>query len=124
MAPVRHPTSHDRVDLLGEVGQSAARAQMKPPASNFFSFGGQFVPAHCRAERGEHYLRPLIERWPGPEGLSEEIERDVVMSASPATVTAIHDLGLVRVEFLSDLFHPLADRGSHFERLALAETLS
>src|SRR5262245_23813581 len=49
-----------------------------------------------RRQEAHEELPPSILRPPGPKGVAEEVELDVLMLAPPIVVLAVHDLGLLR----------------------------
>src|SRR5206468_5666008 len=51
-----------------------------------------------RRQEAHEELPPSILGPPGPKGVAEEVELDVLMLAPPVIVPAVHDLGLLRMK--------------------------
>src|SRR5512140_682063 len=73
-----------------------------------------------RREEAHEELPPSILGPPGPKGVAEEVELDVLMLAPPVLVLAVHDLGLLRVKLKMALLQTLPDRFEHVLRLSPA----
>src|SRR3954447_20190171 len=73
-----------------------------------------------RWDEAHEELPPSIPGPPGPKGVAEEVELDVLMLASPVIVLAVHDLGLLRVKLKTALLQSLPDRFEHMLGLSLA----
>ena len=78
------------------------------------------------ADRGQERAEPLpvlVPRRSLPEFVPEERERGVLVRASPPSVLAVDDPGLVGMQPQPDLLHACADRGQHLMGLALTDTM-
>src|SRR3954464_10252105 len=73
-----------------------------------------------RREEAHEELPPPILGPPGPKGVAEEVELDVLMLAPPVIVLAIHDLGLLGVKLKTAFLQTLPDRFEHVLRLSPA----
>src|SRR5512135_505054 len=73
-----------------------------------------------RREEAHEELPPSILGPPGPKGVAEEVELDVLMLAPPVIVLAVHDLGLLRVKLQTALLQTLPDRFEHVLSLSPA----
>lgn len=91
----------------------------QPPASDRLAdrIGGLVAD---RRDEAHEELPPSIPGPPGPKGVAEEVEPDVVMLAPPIIVLAVHDLGLLRVKLKTALLQTSPDRFEHLLRLSLA----
>jgi hypothetical protein len=65
-------------------------------------------------------LSPPILSPPGPKGVAEEVEFDILMLAFPVIVLAIHNLGLLRVKLKTAFLQTSPDRFEHELRLSPA----
>jgi len=73
-----------------------------------------------RREEAHEELPSTILGPPGPKGVAEEVELDVLTLAPPIVVLAVHDLGLLRVKLKMALFQTSPDRFEHVLRLSPA----
>src|SRR4051794_16832136 len=91
----------------------------QPPTSDRLPdrFGGLVAD---RREEAHEELPPSIPGPPGPKGVAEEVELDVLMLAPPVIVLAVHDLGLLRVKLETALLQTSPDRLEHVLRLSPA----
>src|SRR5262249_31062611 len=71
-------------------------------------------------EEAHEALPPSILGPPGPKGVAEEVELDVLMLAPPVIVLAVHDLGLLRMKLKPALPQTSPDRFEHVLRLSPA----
>src|SRR5262249_58022101 len=75
----------------------------------------------ARGRKAHKELRPPILGPPGPKGVAEKVELDVLMLAPPIIVLAVHDLGLLRMKLKTALLQTAPDRFEHV--LGLSSTL-
>jgi hypothetical protein len=73
-----------------------------------------------RRQEAHEELPPSILGPPGPKGVAEKVELDVLMLAPPIIVLAVHDLGLLRMKLQTALLQALPDRFEHVLRLSPA----
>src|SRR5512147_1735976 len=73
-----------------------------------------------RRQEAHEELPPSILGPPGPKGVAEEVELDVIMLAPPIIVLAVHDPGLLRVKLKTALLQTLPDCFEHVLRLSPA----
>src|SRR6266516_1008632 len=117
-AVVLHPSAHDRVDHLGELGEAQLGAPVQLPPAHGVAEPFQGLVADRREERGEH-LPPRTPGCAGPERVPQEREGRVLVGATPVAVLAVHDPGLVGMQPQPDLGHPVPDRPAQLRALDL-----
>ena len=119
-AIVIHPPLHGRIDKPRDLLQGLivpGGGQPPTPDRLLDRCGGLVAHRRQKAHKG---LSVTILGPPGPNGVTEKVELDVLMLAPPIIVLAVHDLGLLRMKLQSALLQALSDRCEHVLRLGPA----
>jgi hypothetical protein len=82
------PPSHDRVDLIGEVLQRLATAQVQPPALDLATHLLSGLVAH-RGNEPDKAFAGVVLRPAGPERVTEEGELLVLVRARAVRILAV-----------------------------------
>ena len=93
------PTSHLRINLLGDARQVHATATLEVPIPNLLA--DCFLRRHTHSRREAHEEASPAAGNATPEGIAKEIKADVLRVPSTVRVFAVHDLRLVGMQLKS-----------------------
>src|ERR1700678_4174271 len=107
---IRKPTPHNWVDLLCEAIEGPGHTPMQQPGRYPAAHLAQLPLRNGREEARESHPPFLVRRQPGPEGVTAERERDLLVVPAAIAVLAIHDPGLIGVKLQPDFDQPRRER--------------
>src|SRR3954467_13158939 len=100
------PTSNYGLKPLHENLQIKVTAMRQLPLTQYCMHRPSCFRADCRDETDEHFPR-AIHRSSGPKGVAQKIELHFWISVLPVGILAVHDPGLLRMQFQVAFRKPL-----------------